>query len=147
MHFRMNFWNQVQIIFYDPLLFNITSNSQSREETSFYTIFSVLFFFSCTFFQPGTMRKYGLHREAAFNLSLIYRESGNEVLARQLLAKYCRVWRQVMRDSDWLRTRMSSAPPSKISVWCDLSEASASVHTNISRIFTWEFSTLEKTGR
>ena len=32
-----------------------------------------------------------LRPEAAFNLSLIYRQSGNEQLARQIIAKYCRI--------------------------------------------------------
>ncbi|CAB3989602.1 general transcription factor 3C polypeptide 3-like [Paramuricea clavata] len=33
--------------------------------------------------------KNNLHREAAFNLSLIYRASGNNQVARDLLQKYC----------------------------------------------------------
>ena len=33
--------------------------------------------------------KHDLHRETAFNLSLIYRASGNELIARELLRKHC----------------------------------------------------------
>lgn len=33
--------------------------------------------------------KHDLHREAAFNLSLIYRASGNEVMAKELLMTHC----------------------------------------------------------
>ena len=33
--------------------------------------------------------KHDLHREAAFNLSLIYRASGNEVVAKELLMTHC----------------------------------------------------------
>ena len=34
---------------------------------------------------------FSLRPEAAFNLSLIYRQSGNEELARQIISKYCRI--------------------------------------------------------
>lgn len=33
--------------------------------------------------------KHDLHRETAFNLSLIYRASGNEIMARELLMTHC----------------------------------------------------------
>ncbi|XP_068727355.1 general transcription factor 3C polypeptide 3-like [Montipora capricornis] len=33
--------------------------------------------------------KHDLHRETAFNLSLIYRASGNEIMAKELLMKHC----------------------------------------------------------
>lgn len=33
--------------------------------------------------------KHDLHMETAFNLSLIYRASGNELMAKELLMKHC----------------------------------------------------------
>ncbi|XP_032226353.2 general transcription factor 3C polypeptide 3 [Nematostella vectensis] len=38
--------------------------------------------------QPQVSECYDLHREAAYNLSLIYRASGNTDLARQIISKY-----------------------------------------------------------
>ena len=35
--------------------------------------------------------KFDLTKEAAFNLSLIYRQSGNKDLAYSIISKYCRL--------------------------------------------------------
>ena len=39
----------------------------------------------------GDAEKFDLTKEAAFNLSLIYRQSGNKDLAFAIVSKYCRI--------------------------------------------------------
>ena len=34
---------------------------------------------------------YDLRPEAAYNMSLIYKQSGNFILAKQIISKYCRI--------------------------------------------------------
>lgn len=49
--------------------------------------------FLLTFFRfVQFSEKHDLHREAAFNLSLIYRASGNELMAKELLKTHCWIW-------------------------------------------------------
>lgn len=55
-----------------------------------FQLFNFLIF---SFFTPHSFiqfsEKHDLHRETAFNLSLIYRASGNEIMARELLMTHC----------------------------------------------------------
>ena len=55
-----------------------------------FQLFNFLIF---SFFTPHSLiqfsEKHDLHRETAFNLSLIYRASGNEIMARELLMTHC----------------------------------------------------------